>query len=100
LKDGYLSTPIFWAAGKEDDVVTPANQLLPVLSTTTILMIVTNRSLELMIEFGNLVHLLADTEYVKDGVVFKYYGGEGEGHAVGPEELQDLIVWLQQAISP
>jgi hypothetical protein len=77
--------------------------LLPVCphftSGSSFLTIVTNRSLELVIEFGKTVHLFADTTYVDDGVVSKFYGGEGEGHAVGSEEVKDLIVWLKQAVA-
>jgi hypothetical protein len=62
-------------------------------------MSVTNRSLELITEFGKTVHLFQDSSYVKDGVVFKYYSGEGEGHAVGLEEVTDLITWLKKAIA-
>jgi hypothetical protein len=62
------------------------------------LTIVTNQSLGLACEFGLTIHLFADTTYVKDGVIFKYYSGEGEGHAVGPEELKDLVEWLKQAV--
>jgi len=61
---------------------------------------VTNQSLGLACEFGLTIHLFADTTYVKDGVVFKYYSGGGGGHAVGPEELTDLVDWLKQAVGP
>lgn len=82
---------MFWAAGKEDDVVTPSSEFSLDLVPKSLLMTVTNRSLELVIEFGKTVHLFEDSNYVKDGIVFKYYGGEGEGHAVGPEELKELV---------
>jgi hypothetical protein len=73
----------------------PQQSVQPKKSLTT----VTNQSLGLACEFGLTIHLFADTTYVKEGVVFKYYSGEGEGHAVGPEELRDLIEWLKQAVS-
>jgi hypothetical protein len=62
------------------------------------LMAVTNRSLELVKEFAMTVHPFQDSVYIKEGIVFRYYSGEGEGHAVGPEELKDLVGWLKQAI--
>jgi hypothetical protein len=62
-------------------------------------MTVTDRSLELVTGFGMNVHPFEDSSYLKEGIVFKYYGGEGEGHAVGPEELKDLVEWLKQAVA-
>jgi hypothetical protein len=73
----------------------PAVSLTPRKSLT----IVTNQSLGLACEFGLTTHLFADTTYVKEGVVFKYYSDESEGHAVGPEELKDLVGWLKQAVA-
>jgi hypothetical protein len=61
-------------------------------------MIVTNRSLELVEEFGMNVHPFEDWSGIQERVVFKYYSGEGGGHAVGPEELADLVAWLKQAV--
>jgi hypothetical protein len=60
---------------------------------------VTNRSLALVQKFGMNVHPFKESSYLKEGVVFKYYSGEGEGHAVGPEELKDLVEWLKQAVA-
>jgi len=75
-------------------------QVVPPLSDWSTLIAVTNRSLELVKEFGMNVYPFDDSNYIKDGVVFKYYGGEGEGHAVGPEELKDLVEWLKRAVTP
>ena len=61
-------------------------------------MTVTDRSLGLVKGFGMKVHSFEDSSYIKEGVVFKYYSGEGEGHAVGSEVLRDLIEWLKQAV--
>jgi hypothetical protein len=62
------------------------------------LIVVTNRSLELVEEFGMNVYPFEDSVYLKEGIVFKYYSGEGEGHPVGPEELEDLVEWLKQTV--
>ena len=74
-------------------------QVGPPLSDWSPLIAVTNRSLELVKEFGMNVYPFEDSSFLKEAVVFKYYGGEGEGHAVGPEELRDLVGWLKQAVN-
>jgi len=75
-------------------------QVGPPLSDWSPLIAVTNRSLELVKELGMNVYPFEDSSYVKDGVVFKYYRGEGEGHAVGSEELKDWVEWLKRAVAP
>jgi hypothetical protein len=61
--------------------------------------IVTQRSLDLVSGFGMKVHH-PDQEFNESGIAFKTYRciGENKPHAVGPQDLGDLMIWLEQAM--